>query len=251
MIILHEVTKLVASRTVLSSVSIKIPSDRRIALVGSSDRDKEILIDILAGVAMPSSGRVERRAEVSFPVGSLPGFSKEFSVRLNVAHVARLYGANVRQTVEIVETALNIGAAFDKPYQQLSRDLRKPLGQIVAFALPFDVYALTDDRFQPPSSKPQRHRRDTDHAASCFALFQARSRTSGMIIPTNDSGFIQEYCDAALLLERGKLRLFDDPNEAVGVLLQERRDQTDQRRVRRNRRRERIAASAKREERTG
>lgn len=251
MIILHELTQLVASRTVLSSVSIKIPSNRRIALVGGSDRDKEILIDILAGAAMPSSGRVERRAEVSFPVGSLPGFSKEFSVRLNVAHVARLYGANVRQTVEIVETAFNIGAAFDKSYAQLSRDLRKPLAQIVAFALPFDVYALTDDRFQPPSAKPQRRQRGADHSAACFALFQARLRTSGMIIPTNDSGFISEYCDAAMLLDRGRLRLFDDPNEAVRVLRQERRGHTDQRRVKRNRQRERIAASAKREERTG
>jgi capsular polysaccharide transport system ATP-binding protein len=249
MIILHEVTKLVASRPVLSSASIKIPSDRRIALVGGSDREKDILIGILAGGVMPSSGRVERRAEVSFPVGSLPGFSKEFSVRVNVAHVARLYGANVRQTVDIVETAFNSGAAFDKRYEQLSRDLRKPLAQIVAFALPFDVYALTDDRFQPPAAKPQRHQRGGDHSAACFALFKARLRTSGMIIPTNDTEFIREYCDAAMLLDRGRLRLFDDPNEAVGLLRQARRKDSDRPRVRRNRQRERIAASAKREER--
>jgi capsular polysaccharide transport system ATP-binding protein len=217
MIVLEHLTKVSGSvfnsRKVLSSVNLEIPSDQRIALVGSSAEDRRILVDLLGGVALPTAGRVIRKAEVSFPVGQLPGFSKDLTVRVNVAHVARLYGANVKTTVEIVEKLIDLGNVFDKPYDDMPRQLRKPLAQIVAFAIPFDAYILTDDSLRPVQES--RHRRDRDdHSAACYALFQARLKTSGMIIPTDDLDFAREHCEMGMVLYQGRLELLDDVDDS-------------------------------------
>src|SRR4051794_21255813 len=99
MIILDGVTKTAGDgrdkRTILKTTQASLPSNRRIALLGPRPEDKRIFINVLAGIALPDTGRVIRNARVSFPVGHAGGFTPQFSVRLNVAHVARLYGAEV------------------------------------------------------------------------------------------------------------------------------------------------------------
>jgi len=221
MIILDQLSKVVRSdnktRNVLSSQTIEIPSNRRIALLGSSEDDKRILIELLAGLIMPDAGRIVRKAQLSFPVGQLPGFSKELSIRVNVAHVARLYGANVGQTVKMVERIFTVGKALDRPYGDLPRKMRRPLSQIVAFSLPFDAYLLTDDKLRPEPGKSKSERGEDDFSASCSALFQARMQTSGMIIPTDDSGFAREHCEIGLVLDNGRLKLVDDFSEVSEV----------------------------------
>ena len=149
MIILHQLTKTEGSffkrRHILSSATLEIPTDRRIALVTQADGDRKTFIELLAGLARPTSGTITRLAEVSFPVGQLPGFSRDHTVRLNVAHAARLYGAEVAHTIDVVEQVMNMGRSFDRPYAAMPGKLRRPLAEAVAFALPFDLYLLTDD----------------------------------------------------------------------------------------------------------
>src|SRR6478735_183995 len=72
MILLQEVSKHVfednRKEIILAPVSLQIPSHCRIALVAPSERDGEVFIELLAGVHLPSTGRIIRRAKVSFPV---------------------------------------------------------------------------------------------------------------------------------------------------------------------------------------
>jgi capsular polysaccharide transport system ATP-binding protein len=244
MIILDQVTAVIGSKNILSSVSIQIPSDRRIAVLGGVSRERQLVIELLAGSTMPSAGRVIRKAEVSFPVGYLPGFSRDLTVRLNVAHVARLYGADVRRTINIVERTLDAGPAFDKPYQQLGNDLKKPLAQIVAFALPFDLYTLLDDKLRAAAKERPGNSHRQDRSAACFALFQERCRTSGMIIPTEDENFAQEHCDMALVLKEGRLRPLASVSQGFALLQQREPAQIERRRLQRIRRRDRAATRA-------
>ena len=149
MIILDGVTKAggggAKKRAVLKTTQATLPSNRRIALLGPRAEDKRIFINLLAGLSLPDSGRVIRNARVSFPVGHAGGFTSEFSVRLNVAHVARLYGAEVEPIVDFVEKVTKLGKAYNKPFGDLSKVAKRDLSQILAFSIPFDVYLLNDD----------------------------------------------------------------------------------------------------------
>jgi capsular polysaccharide transport system ATP-binding protein len=218
MIILDQLTTSIGPffkrRQVLSSVTIQIPTDRRIALVSQPEEDKKRLIELLAGVAKPTSGTITRLAEVSFPVGQLPGFTRDHTIRLNVAHVARLYGSDVGATVDVVEQVMDMGRAFDKPYEDMPRRMRSTLAQAVAFALPFDLYLLTDDRLVPGGTAGRRR----GSAASTQILFEARAKTAGMIIPTRNAEYARDLCNMAMVLQNGALELFKDVDEAFNAV---------------------------------
>ena len=223
MIILDQLTKTVGPffkrRHILSSATIQIPTDQRIALIARADGDRKSFIELLAGLARPTSGTITRLAEVSFPVGQLPGFSRDHTIRLNVAHAARLYGAEVAPTVDVVEQVMNMGKSFDRPYGTMPVKLRRALAQAVAFALPFDLYLLTDDALGRPGETRQGRRRG---AGAAQLLFEARAKTSGMIIPTQNVEYAREICDMALVLQNGTLTLFEDIDEAFSTVQHER-----------------------------
>jgi capsular polysaccharide transport system ATP-binding protein len=231
MIILDQLTKSIGpffnKRHVVCSVSIQIPTERKIALVSQAEADKKIFIDLLAGLVKPTSGTISRLAHVSFPVGQLPGFAREHSVRLNVAYAARLYGAEVAGTVSVVEEVMDMGRAFDRPYADMPNKLRHPLAQAVAFALPFDLYLLTDDSLGRSCAEGKKRRRSP---LTAQLLFEARAKTSGMIIPTRNIEYAREICDMALVLKGGTLELFNDVDEAFDAA---RRDMTPNRKKRR------------------
>ncbi|HET7681763.1 MAG TPA: hypothetical protein VFK79_16700 [Xanthobacteraceae bacterium] len=208
MIILEEVTKVVGAggkkRDVLRAVRAKLPSSRRIAVLGPVPEDTKIFIDLLAGIILPTAGRIVRNARVSFPAGHLGGFTPELSVRLNVAHVARLYGADVEKVVDFVAQVSDLGKDFDKPYSGLSNSRKRDLSDILAFSIPFDVYLLRDDVVRAG----KRYNREAR------ALFEARAKTSGMIIASEDPGFAREFCNMGLVLADGQVRLFKNLERA-------------------------------------
>ena len=132
-------------RTIISHANLAIPSDRRIALLGPSDEDKRIFIDLLGGIVLPRTGRILKRAKVSFPVGYLGGFTADLSARKNVEHLACLYDTDVKTIVDFVERTAGLGPAFNRPYKLLSGPQRKHLGRVVGYSIPFDVYVLTEE----------------------------------------------------------------------------------------------------------
>jgi capsular polysaccharide transport system ATP-binding protein len=199
-------------RDILSSVSLEIAANRRIALLGEPHEDRMAVIDMLAGIVLPTSGRVVRHCRVSYPVGFLGGFSPELSVRVNVAHTAKLYDVDPRTLVEFVERAAAVGVPFDKPFIEMPNHLKRQLGLILSFAVPFDVYLMKNDLSRIRANPKDNFR------ATLYELFEARARTSGMIIAVSAPAFAREYCDMALVLHHGQLVSFDDIEEAFVAL---------------------------------
>jgi capsular polysaccharide transport system ATP-binding protein len=205
MIILEGVTQVAGKRGVLTAARARLPSDHRIAVLGSPE-DKKIFLDLLGGVVLPTAGRIIRRARVGFPPGHVGGFTAALSVRVNVAHVARLYGADVDTIVDFVAKACGLGHRFNKSFGQLSSIEKRHLSEILAFSIPFDVYLLSDDLVWSGSKY---------YSKDASALFEARAKTSGMIIASNNPAFAREFCDMGLVLREGRIKLFKDIEEAI------------------------------------
>jgi len=210
MIILEDVTVVVGTgakkRDLLTSVRARLPSGHRIAVLARRPEDRKVFIDLLSGVVLPTAGRIIRKARVGFPPGHLGGFAPDLSVRLNVSHVARLYGAEIEATVDFVAKVSGFSENFSKPYRELSNTQRRHLSTILAFSIPFDVYLLSDELVRTGGR---------GYSKEASALFQARAKTSGMIIASDDSAFIREFCDMGLVLNGGQIRLFPDIERAI------------------------------------
>jgi capsular polysaccharide transport system ATP-binding protein len=212
MIILERVTKFEGlgqqKRIVLSAVSISIPSNRRIALLGSSTEDQRVVINLLGGTSLPTSGRIIKKVRVSYPVGYFGGFTPELSVRGNILHIARLYGLSAKSLSNFVERLLDLGDAFEKPFKELSSVQKKLVGRVIAYSIPFDVYVLHD---APDKGKVAPN-------DLCRSLFEARIEKSGVITAVRKPVQALHYCDMALVLNGGQLQLFDDVKAAIATV---------------------------------
>jgi len=214
MIVLDRVTAFAIGngkpRKVLSSVSVALPANRRIAVLGTSSDDAKTLINIIAGKTLPVSGSVIRKARVSYPVGDVTGFDIDMTVRSNVAYVARLYGADVESTVAFVKRSSRLGPAFERKFRNLGRQERTMLGQILTYSIPFDLYLLNQDftalRNPPPN---------------VTALLDARiAQSAGIIAAVGVPKFGRERCEMGLVIHMGQLFAFADFEEALYTLNQ-------------------------------
>lgn len=215
MISLHNVTKRILlhgkDREVLSGVSLTIPTDRRIALLKPNEHDKLVFLHLLAGIILPTRGRIVRKARVSFPVGYLGGFSPELSVRHNIMHVARLYRVNAAELLAFVEQVGEFSMLLDQRFQHLPGPLKNQLGLIIAYGIPFDVYLLPRERGRAKGNP-------ADFQQTAMALHEMRARTCGMIVVVNNPNLARNQYDGALILHRGRLHYFDDMEAALSLL---------------------------------
>ena len=119
MIMLDGVSKVYRTRTgrktVLDNVSVTFEAGHNFGIFGVNGAGKSTLIRLLAGSEEPDRGVIRRYARVSFPLGFGGTFHGALSGSENVAFVARIYGASIRQAIKYVEAFSELGEYFSMP----------------------------------------------------------------------------------------------------------------------------------------
>jgi capsular polysaccharide transport system ATP-binding protein len=209
MIALDRVTKTYRTaqgrRVVLDDVSARFPSGCNIGVLGANGAGKSTLIRLLAGAELPDRGKIRRDGRVSFPLGYGGTFHGALSGRENVAFLARIYGADLRETIDYVADFADIGEYFDMPVNTYSAGMRARLAFGACLAIDFDIYLIDevteigDDWFR----------------RKCAAAFHERVLRSDIILVTHNSRTLRQYCDRGAILANGELRLYDDIADAL------------------------------------
>jgi capsular polysaccharide transport system ATP-binding protein len=101
-------------RVVLDGVSAVFPAGCNVGILGANGAGKSTLIRLLAGSEMPDSGKIRRDGLVSFPLGYGGTFHGSLSGRENTAFIARIYGSNLRETIDYVSDFAELGEYFDR-----------------------------------------------------------------------------------------------------------------------------------------
>lgn len=209
MIRLADVTKAYRTRAglhvVLDAVTCAIPARCNLGILGGNGAGKSTLLRILAGIELPDVGQVERTGRVSWPIGFSGGFSGSLTGEENCRFVARVYGQSVDRVVGFARDFAEIGEYFFMPVRTYSSGMRARLAFGLSMAIDFDYYlvdevtAVGDKRFQE----------------RCREAFRKRSSHASVIIVSHQMNTIRDYCDRCAVLRSGRLRLFDDLEEAA------------------------------------
>lgn len=196
-----------ANHVVFSGLDLRLGRNERLAVLGRNGQGKSTLIKILGGALPPSSGRIDWQMTSSWPIGFDGGFQGSLSGLDNVRFLARMYQRDFHDTLERVDNFAELGPELRNPVKHYSSGMRARLAFGLSLAIDFDCYlidelvAVGDARFQEKCRQ---------------ALFEHRAHKA-FIMASHDMYLIAEHCERALIIDRGRARLFDDIDEAVAL----------------------------------
>ena len=209
MIRLVDVTKHYFSegkRTVVaSSMSIEFPAGRAVGLLGRNGAGKSSLLRLIAGTMQPTSGHIERRGSISWPVGLASGFHPDLSGAQNTRFIARIYGVDTDALVEFAREVSELGDHFFLPFRTYSSGMRARLGFAVSMGIDFDTYLIDE-----VTSVGDQNFRDKSEE-----MLLARLAGRGAIVVSHNLGFLTRICHAGVVLEGGRATWFDSIADAI------------------------------------
>jgi len=212
MITLEGVSKTYATnngvKSVLSNVSLKIPTGKNIAILGLNGSGKSTLLRMLGGIDYPTKGVIRSDKSFSWPMGLSGGFQGSMTGRHNVKFVCRIHGSNeqeISKAIEFVEDFSELGDYFDMPIKSYSSGMKSRLGFGLSLFFDFD-YLLIDETLSVGDKNFQKKSK---------AALMDKINHSNVILVSHSMPTLREICDVAIYLRDGNLSYFDDVEEAI------------------------------------
>lgn len=211
MILLENLTKFYRLKgqknLVADNINAVFPTGQSVALLGRNGAGKSTLLRMIAGTIKPSSGRVLSDGTISWPVGFAGSFHGELTGAQNVRFVARIYGVDSDELVDYVADFADLGAHFHQPFGSYSSGMRSRLAMGTSMGIHFDTY-LVDEVTSVG---------DADFRIKSQRVFADRMSKSSAIVVSHSMPMIRNMCTMGAVLDRGRLHVFDNLDEAIAM----------------------------------
>jgi lipopolysaccharide transport system ATP-binding protein len=193
----------------LSDVSFQVRPGEALGIIGRNGSGKSTLLQLLAGTLAPTSGRRTIRGRIAALLELGSGFNPEFSGRDNVFLNGRILGLTRREIAQRYDQIVafaDIGDFIDRPVKTYST------GMFVRLA--FSVQAHIDATIMIIDEALAVG--DVFFRQKCYArLEQLRNSGAAILLVSHSMPEIEQYCDRALLLDRGLPRFLGPAAEAT------------------------------------
>jgi capsular polysaccharide transport system ATP-binding protein len=192
---------------VLSNVSFTVDKGEKLALLGHNGAGKSTLIRLIGRVELPTSGKVEQTMSVSWPIGLAGGYHGSLTGNDNMRFIARVYNKPFAEVKDYVEDFAELGKFLSEPMRTYSTGMRARFMFALSLAIDFDCY-LIDEVIAAGDQRFQRRSREE--------LFEKRADRS-MILASHINEIVKAYCSRALVLHRGRAKVFTDLDLALDI----------------------------------
>lgn len=193
----------------IDEVSFTVGRGQAVGVIGSNGSGKSTLLKIIAGILQPTAGTVEVDGRVAALIELGAGFHPEISGRENVYINGAVLGLSKREVDERYESIVEFSGLRDfieEPVKNYSSGMYVRLGFAVAIHTDPDilmvdeVLAVGDEAF----------------AHKCVRRIEellARGKT--LVLVTHSLALVEEVCDRALWLDRGRIRADGHPRRVI------------------------------------
>jgi len=192
---------------VLSDVSFTVAKGEKVALLGRNGSGKSTLIRLLAGVERPTRGAIKQTMSVSWPIGLAGGLHGTLTGNDNMRFIARIYNKPFAEVKAYVDDFAELGRFLSEPLRTYSTGMRARFMFALSLAIDFDCY-LIDEVIAAGDQRFQRRSHEE--------LFEKRSDRA-MILASHVGEMVRAYCSRALVLHRGRGKVFADLDLALDI----------------------------------
>ncbi|WP_447974340.1 ABC transporter ATP-binding protein [Nitrospira sp. Kam-Ns4a] len=199
----------------LDDVSFEIEQGETVGVIGPNGSGKSTALGLIAGVLAAQAGQVEVHGRVCPLLELGAGFHPELSGRENIVLNGVLLGLTRREVLarldEIVAFS-GLAEFLDQPIRTYSSGMLARLGFSVAVHVTADillideVLAVGDTAFS---------RKCTEEVASL------KDRGKTIVFVSHDLGTVEQWCDKAIYLDRGRVRRLGPPPEVVDAYVRD------------------------------
>lgn len=185
---------------VLKDVDAKIYPGEFVGIMGRNGSGKSTLLKILAGIYVPTSGKVEVHGRMVPFLELGVGFNPELSGRENVYMNGIILGMKKKDLEkkydEIVEFS-ELGKFMEAPLKNYSSGMQVRLAFSIAIMADADIYLLDEVLAVG----------DVAFQEKCFNVFrQYKKDGKTVVLVTHSPGSVKDFCDRALFLKDGVLQ---------------------------------------------
>jgi capsular polysaccharide transport system ATP-binding protein len=192
---------------VLSGISFIVERGEKLAVLGRNGAGKSTLLRLLGGVELPTSGRIEQTMSLSWPLGLQGGFQGSLTGNDNLRFVARIYNKPFEYIRAYVDDFAELGKFLSEPLRTYSTGMRARFAFALSLAIDFDCY-LIDEIIAAGDQRFQRRSHEE--------LFEKRADRA-MILSSHIGEIVRSYCSRALVLHRGRGKVFADLDLALDI----------------------------------
>ncbi len=195
----------------LRNVSFRMVPGESLAVIGPNGAGKSTLLQVLAGIIYPTEGVIDVRGQISSLLQLGAGFDQELTGRDNIMLAGAFLGIPHKTMTELEQPIIDfadIGDFIDAPIKTYSSGMRARLGFAIATSINPDVLLL--DEVLATGDQVFREK-------SRQRVLEIASNAKAVVLVTHDMHWVTEFCNRAMLLEKGRVVMEGTPSEVVGV----------------------------------
>lgn len=191
-------------KEVLKNLNFTVNRGEKIGILGRNGAGKSTLIRLLSGIEPPSSGTIERKMSISWPLAFGGAFQGSLTGMDNLRFICRLYDIDIDYAHQFTTEFAELGEYLYEPVKSYSSGMRARLAFAISLSVEFDCYltdevtAVGDQRFQQKCH---------------YELFEKR-KDRALIMVSHSESTIRKFCTEAMVLFKGELYKFPSIDEA-------------------------------------
>ncbi len=199
----------------LDDISLKVENGTTFGVIGENGSGKSTLLKVVAGIAKPTSGRVEVRGKVSALIELGAGFHPEITGRENITINGIMLGLSKKEIQakyqDIVRFA-ELEEFIDAPVKTYSSGMYMRLGFSIAINVNPDVL-LVDEVLAVG---------DASFVPKCLdRIDDFRRRKKTILFVSHDLSTVEKICDRVAWLKHGRVQTIGEPRRVIDAYLQD------------------------------
>jgi ABC-type polysaccharide/polyol phosphate transport system ATPase subunit len=201
-------------KLILDNLDLVVNAGEKIGIIGSNGSGKSTLLKVISGILKPTKGSLRVRGDIAPLIELGAGFDPDLSVKDNIILYGVMLGFSRQEMKTRVASILDFAELQDysfAPVKSLSSGMSARLGFAIATDVKPDILIL--DEVLSVGDESFKHK--------CQArMDKLWDQHTTILVVSHGLEFIQESCERAIWLERGKIRFSGSTEDTISHYLE-------------------------------